>query len=109
VTDDQSTPIPGAGHNYLGLGNETMDPANGSISFRLGADVPKGRGLSMPFAFAYDSNGAFHVVSTGYGGTLWSSNNGFGWAPAGGWAFTLPMLSWSYQTVTQGTSWAWPP
>jgi hypothetical protein len=30
-----STPVPGAGHDYLGGVNETVNPANGSVSIRI--------------------------------------------------------------------------
>ncbi len=35
VTNDQSTPIPGAGHNYIKLLSETVNPSNGSVSLSL--------------------------------------------------------------------------
>ncbi len=100
VTDDQTTPTPGAGHNYIGSGgNETVNPANGSVSFRLDAGVPKGRGLTVPFIFAYDSNGAMHATPSNPTPqqASWTSNNGFGW---GGWSFTVPFLTWSSRNVT---------
>ncbi len=99
VTDDQTTPIAGAGHNYISSVNETVNPANGSVSFRLDLDPPKGRGLTLPLISAYDSNGAVHAVAK-YPSpqqASWTDNNGFGY---GGWSLTLPMLSWSARTVT---------
>src|SRR5205807_1984436 len=35
VTNDQSTPIQGAGHDYIKMLSETVNPANGSVSVRL--------------------------------------------------------------------------
>jgi hypothetical protein len=32
VTDTTSTPVPGVGHDYLGMLNETVEPANGAVS-----------------------------------------------------------------------------
>jgi hypothetical protein len=99
VTDDQTTPIAGAGHNYIQSANETVNPANGSVSFRLDAGAPKNRGLTLPFIFAYDSNGAVHAVPK-YPSpqqASWTSNNGFGY---GGWSYSMPMLSWSARTLT---------
>jgi len=32
VTNQTSTPIPGAGHDYIHMLNETVNPANGSVS-----------------------------------------------------------------------------
>ena len=75
VTDDTSTPIPGSGHDYIKMMSETVNPANGSVSIRIGVPVPPGRGLAIPFAFAYDSNGAEHLVGS-QRGTYWSSNQG---------------------------------
>ena len=101
VTDDQNTPTSGSGHDYFGMMNETVSPANGSVSFRLSVPVPRGRGFTLPFSFAYDSNGASHVVPGPNGSAYWTSNNGFG---EGGWSTTLPMLSWTYATYTQNVS-----
>jgi RHS repeat-associated protein len=101
VTDDQSTPTPGAGHNYLGMVNETVNPANGSVSFRLAVPVPKGRGVTPPLTIAYDSNGTFHAVAASMGSATWTSNNGFG---NYGWSNTLPMLTWSYITANKDVS-----
>ena len=44
VTDDVATPIPGAGHDYIRLLSETVNPANGSLSLRISVPLPKGRG-----------------------------------------------------------------
>ena len=103
VTDDQSTPTPGAGHDYIKMFNETVNPANGSVSLRIDVPVPTGRGLTLPFSFAYDSNGAYHVGPYASGTAWWYSNAGFG---QGGWAYALPVLNYSYQllTKTQGNN-----
>lgn len=77
VTDDQSTPIPGAGHDYIHMLTETVNPANGSVSLRIQVPVPKGRGLTLPFAFAYDSNGVNHAVSSAPGFVIWASNTSY--------------------------------
>jgi RHS repeat-associated protein len=92
VTNDQSTPIPGAGHDYIKLFNETVNPANGSVSIRIGVPVPPGRRLTLPFAFAYDSNGVHHPESWGStGNVFWTSDTTF--LSQGGWAYTVPLLS----------------
>jgi hypothetical protein len=59
VTDTEATPAPGAGHNYIGGLNETVNPATGSLSVRIAVPMPQGRGLTLPFAFEYDSNGFY--------------------------------------------------
>ena len=94
VTNSTSTPISGAGHDYIRLLSETVDPANGSVSLRLQAPVPPGRGLTIPFALAYDSNGVEfatsrtdlpYVSTWGSVQTPWST---------GGWSYSLPVLSY---------------
>jgi len=55
VTDATSTPTQGTGHDYIKLLDETVIPANGSVSLRIQVPTPPGRKLSLPFAFAYDS------------------------------------------------------
>src|SRR5262249_12844930 len=61
LTDQTTTPSPGAGHDYIGMLNETVSPSSGSLSFRIGVPTPPGRKLSLPFAFEYDSNGAWFI------------------------------------------------
>jgi hypothetical protein len=67
VGDDTSTPIEGSGHDYIKLLSESVDPASGSVSVRIQIAPAKGRGITLPFAFAYDSNGVEHV-NPGVGG-----------------------------------------
>lgn len=91
VTNDQATPTAGAGHDYLKMVNETVNPANGSVSLRIAVPTPKGRGLTIPFAFAYDS-GAGHVLTSyqpDWG--VWTSSTNF--ITQGGWTYAVPMLS----------------
>jgi hypothetical protein len=91
VTNTTSTPIPGAGHDYIKALSETVSPSNGSVSLRIQVPTPPGRRLSLPFAFAYDSNGAHHMESTGKGATMWLDNTAA--LAVGGWSYSLPMLS----------------
>jgi len=60
-TSTTSTPIPGVGHDYLGGVAETVNPVNGSVSFRIPVSMPPGRGITLPFSFAYDSNGVNYM------------------------------------------------
>ncbi|MGH9356433.1 MAG: hypothetical protein ACRD10_09915, partial [Terriglobia bacterium] len=46
ASSDQSTPIPGAGHDYIHMLTETVNPADGSLSVRIHVPVPKGRLLT---------------------------------------------------------------
>ena len=61
--DDVSRPTPGAGHDYIYLLNETVNPANGSLSIKIDLPAPKGRGLSLPFAITYNSGEVNHFSS----------------------------------------------
>src|SRR6516165_8119695 len=93
VTNTTSTPIPGAGHDYVKMLNEIVNPANGSVSLRIQVPTPPGRRLSLPFAFAYDSNSAAHLASLndGAGGIAWSDN--FEYLGKGGWSYSVPTLT----------------
>ena len=91
VANTTSTPTPGVGHDYLQFLNETVNPANGSVSLRIAVPVPPARKLTIPFAFAYDSNGVNHLVGKRGSGFGWLSNQGF--ISQGGWSYTLPQLS----------------
>ena len=98
LTDVTSTPIPGAGHSYIHDMAETVNPANGSVSVRISIPLPPGRGLTLPFSIAYDSDGAHFIIGkTGGNGLLWGTN-GSTWAN-GGWSYTVPTLSMGEVTV----------
>ena len=98
VGDDTSTPIPGAGHDYIKMLSETVNPANGSVSIRIQTPTPTGRGISLPFSFAYDSNGAQHLTSNGKGAAEWWDNSSY--LAQGGWSYSIPMLSNDRVTVS---------
>jgi RHS repeat-associated protein len=89
VTDIESTPIPGAGHDYLHMVDETVNPANGALSLRIQVPAPKSRGMTMPFAFAYDSNGALPLPQSG------SSQ----YASGMGWSYTVPSVTSQHRSI----------
>ena len=102
VTDDTSTPIEGAGHDYIKMLSETVNPANGSISLRIQVPTPKGRGISIPFSFSYDSNSVHHLIPWSvYGQVIWTSN--IGYLSQGGWNYSVPMASIGVSDQTAGT------
>jgi hypothetical protein len=91
VANDTSTPIPGAGHDYIKMLSETVNPSNGSVSIRVQAPTPSGRGISLPFAFAYDSNGAAHITTDDHGTVEWAGNSAY--LSQGGWSYSVPIVS----------------
>lgn len=92
VTDDTSTPIPGAGHDYIHLLSETVNPANGSVSLRFQLPVPKARGITIPFFVGYDSNVVSHVAAAAVAGTAtWLGSTSY--LSQGGWQYSAPMAS----------------
>jgi len=98
ITDDTSTPIPGVGHDYIHLLSETVNPANGSLSLRIQPPIPKGRGITLPFSFGYDSNSVSHLVpGPDAGQSMWVGNTSY--LAQGGWQYSTPMAS--IGTVTQ--------
>ena len=67
-------PSPGSGHDYIHMLDETVNPANGSVSVRVEAPVPQQRGdVNFPYyIFGYDSSG----VSLPTGNLYWAGANG---------------------------------
>lgn len=102
VTNSTSTPTPGSGHDYLKALNETVDPANGSVSIRIGTPVPKGRGLTIPFSFAYDSNGAFTLHSVN--GTANFNTSTTSPLTKDGWSYATPLLTSAFTTKLSHTA-----
>ena len=103
VDNTTSTPIPGAGHDYIHLLSETVNPANGAVSLRIQLPTVKGRGISLPFSIAYDSNTALHVIGGDYprfGTATWGDNAGY--LAQGGWSYSLPRVTSDGWDVTAG-------
>jgi hypothetical protein len=95
VTNSTSTPTPGSGHDYIKMLNETVNPANGSVSIRISTPVPPARRLTLPFSFNYDSNGAMILQAAITGGTAgFGSNTTF--LSKSGWSYGVPLLSANY-------------
>ena len=94
VTGATITPTPGVGHDYLKMLNETVDPASGALSLRIAIPVPPGRGLTLPFAFTYDSNSST-LLQTNPGAVGWSYAKGL--FEGGAWSNTLPQLTANLQ------------
>jgi hypothetical protein len=60
-------PIPGSAHHYIGVGGETVNPADGSVTFDLPIELPNGRGLTMPFGIKYSGpEDRYLTIPSGY-------------------------------------------
>lgn len=94
VTGTTSTPTAGVGHDYYKMLNETVDPATGALSVRIGIPTPPARGLTLPFAFSYDSN-SYTLKQVQPGLATWTTNQGL--FVVGAWSNTLPQLTTSLQ------------
>jgi len=98
VTNATSTPVPGSGHDYIEMLAETVSPANGSVSARINVPAPKGRRLTLPMGFAYDSNGLFHVLALANGSFAWVGNGND--LHKGGWGYSIPIVTNTQNTKT---------
>jgi hypothetical protein len=49
-------PVPGAGHHYIGTGAETVNPADGSLSFDLPFQPAAGRELNFSFGLRFSGS-----------------------------------------------------
>jgi RHS repeat-associated protein len=96
VTNSTSTPIPGAGHDYIKMLSESVSPANGSVSLRLSAPVPRGRRLTLPFGIVYDSNGVHSPGAsnsvTPSGDVDWIADTD-SFLHLGGWGYSVPYFT----------------
>ncbi|HXJ40816.1 MAG TPA: hypothetical protein VNH18_16160, partial [Bryobacteraceae bacterium] len=90
VTNATATPTAGVGHDYFKLLDETVDPSSGAVSVRIGVPVPPSRGLTIPFAFTYDSN-SYSLQLLQPGQMIWNFNQNL--LAYGPWSNTLPTLS----------------
>jgi RHS repeat-associated protein len=87
-------PIPGSAHDYIGIGSEIVNPADGTISFNLPIQTPAGRQLSLPFSIRFNSAEPFYLTNNGASATFnWLTPTLNGIAPPfslNGWAYSLP-------------------
>lgn len=101
VSSTTSTPVPGAGHDYLGALSETVNPANGSVSLRLPVVMPPSRGITLPFSFAYDSNGVNYLsLPPGSGATIAQWLTSFSVISGVGWSDSVPLASFTQKSWT---------
>jgi hypothetical protein len=98
VGDLTSAAIEGAGHDYIKMLSETVNPANGSLSLRIQAPPAKRRGITLPFSFNYDSNGVSFPAPNGPG--LLGAQSNLNFVSQGGWGYSLPVLNSSLWSST---------
>ena len=92
VDSTPSTPVEGAGHDYIHFLSETVNPSNGSISLRIELPTPRGRGLTLPFSIDYDSGSANQLGGQGMAG--WTASTGT--LNQGGWSYASPAQRWPH-------------
>jgi RHS repeat-associated protein len=90
-TDFAQRPIPDAGHEFINLLSETVNPADGSVNLDFNLPMPKGRGVSLPFSLTYNSGALFHFHSYQPGYGEFKANSPF----FSGWGTSLPYLTFT--------------
>ncbi len=109
MTNATSAPTPGVGHDFIHLLNETVSPANGTVSVNINFPMPKGRGIDLPFSINYNSGQAIvsdpfavgfynYSVYTYYNGIVWYANIDL--LSTGGWTYGLPFANWATGKVS---------
>ncbi|TAN21400.1 MAG: hypothetical protein EPN33_12315 [Acidobacteria bacterium] len=106
LTASTATPLPEHGHSYIsarlpqgddavqvfgGGVSEFVNPATGSVSWRICTTPPKGRQLSIPFCFVYDFAGVHHLENNAPGNPSWNTDASY--LEQGGWTYSLPELT----------------
>ena len=91
-------PVPGDGHHNLGIGAETVNPADGSLTFDLPLHPAKGRQLDFTFGVRFSSGNEQYYLSNQA-----SSGPQLAWTTWGflqstplqvtGWSYDVPFLT----------------
>jgi len=98
--DTTSPPNETKGHDYLQAPDETVNPANGSVSIRIPLRISSGRELTLPLYVSYDSAGAFYYgLGSNTGAPNWQTTTNVSFTK-GGWSYSLPMLTYSTESWT---------
>src|SRR6185437_2648396 len=101
-------PVPGAGHHYIGTGGETVNPADGSLSFDLPLDPAPGRQISFKFGIRFSGTEQFYLSNNGQatGNVTWYPNWQYGQAPwqVEAWSYDLPILTAQSSLFWTGTT-----
>src|SRR5215471_18609331 len=101
LSNTTSPPTPGSGHNYVGMLDETVNPGSGGLTMQIDVSVPKGRKLTLPFGFGYDSSGVHFPTELG-----WDTEQNI--VSAGGWSYSVPFVTYGdFQDVIQPFDGVW--
>jgi YD repeat-containing protein len=102
VNNQTQVPIPGAGHDYQHLLGETVNFSNGSVSFKLAFPVAKGRGITIPYAWSYNSASVNPLDSVDGNTPAWDVLVSHLWPQHDGWNIDegIPMASEQVWSVT---------
>jgi RHS repeat-associated protein len=101
VSNQTQPPVPGVGHDYQNMLGETVNFANGSVSFKISFPVAKSRGLTLPYEWSYNSAAVNPLNMVGGNWPTWDAY----WTQSGpmvdGWDTVegIPLASvavWSY-------------
>jgi hypothetical protein len=91
-------PEPGKGHHYIGIGAETVNPADGSLTFDLPLTPANARELNFPFSIRFTSGTEQYYLSNKasqgpqLAWTTWGLLQGTPWQ-SGAWSYTLPIYT----------------
>jgi RHS repeat-associated protein len=80
-------PTPGAGHDYVHLLSETVDPSSGNLTIRITFPTPPGRGITVPALVLYNSGELTSLVEPN-GQLLWATSSINPRGQANGWGGT---------------------
>jgi RHS repeat-associated protein len=86
-------PQPGSEHSYIGLGAETVNPADGQVTFDLPIHTPAGRQLGFPFGIRYSHAEGYHLSNQNTNQFIWTANGTSGTSSVDGWSYELPYLT----------------
>ena len=89
VNDQTRTPVPGEGHDYQKMLGETIDFSNGSVTFKINFPTPSGRGISLPYAWTYNSAAVNTLDSTDGNTPLWNLEYQHPWPQQDGWNYAV--------------------
>lgn len=102
IGNTTSTPVPEFNHDYLGNGNEVVNPANGALSIRIKSPVPHERGTNWPhYLLMYDSNGQYPLTPNWLpnGPTYWMNSLIYAYgAPSAPSAYSNPGIQYTNAT-----------